>query len=135
MTPWLVVLGVALALYAGFLLVLLALGRRGDARAWGGLVPDCVILLRRLLAEDGLAVRHRALLIALIGYLALPVDLVPDFIPVVGQLDDALLVALVLRLIVRQAGPERIRSLWPGPPTTRELLLRLAGACSPNASG
>jgi uncharacterized membrane protein YkvA (DUF1232 family) len=127
-TPLLVALGAALVLYAGFLLVLLALGRRQEARAWGGLVPDCVVLVRRLLADGGLGVRHRVLLIALVAYLALPVDLVPDVIPVAGQLDDALLVALVLRQIVRQAGPERIRSLWPGPATTRELVLRLAGA-------
>ncbi|HMO00350.1 MAG TPA: YkvA family protein [Miltoncostaeaceae bacterium] len=128
MTSWILVsLGFGLALYAAFLLVLLVLGRRADARAWGGLVPDCVVLIGRLLSEGRLSRRQRALLLALVAYLALPFDIVPDFIPVAGQLDDVLLVALVLRHIVRRAGAERVRALWPGPAPTGDLVLRLAG--------
>ena len=56
----------------------------------------------------------------------MPLDLVPDFIPVAGQLDDAIIVALVLRSFVRSSGEELIRELWPGPRRSVELILRLA---------
>ena len=73
--------------------------------------------------------RGRKLLIGvLVAYLALPFDLVPDFIPVAGQFDDALLVALVLRTVLRGAGPALVREHWPGPPSSLALMLRLAGA-------
>jgi uncharacterized membrane protein YkvA (DUF1232 family) len=70
--------------------------------------------------------RRKLLLVGLVGYLALPFDLVPDFIPVAGQLDDALVVALVLRHFVRAGGEPLIRELWPGPGRSLDLILRLA---------
>ena len=57
----------------------------------------------------------------LLGYLALPIDLVPDFIPVLGYADDAIVVALVLRSVVRRAGPDAIERHWPGTPTASPL--------------
>ena len=71
--------------------------------------------------------RRRLALLALAGYLAFPLDLIPDFVPVVGQLDDALLVALALRSLTRSAGPDVVAELWPGPPGSLALVLRLAG--------
>jgi uncharacterized membrane protein YkvA (DUF1232 family) len=65
-------------------------------------------------------------LVALAGYLALPFDLVPEFIPVAGQLDDALIVALVLRSLLRAGGESLVREHWPGPDTSLSLVLRLA---------
>ena len=126
MPDWLLIaIGCTLALYLAFLLVLLALGRRQDARAWAGFVPDCVVLFKRILG-DGRVSRGRKLLIALlVGYLAMPFDLVPDFIPVAGQLDDAIIAAFVLRTVLRGAGPELVREHWPGPPASLELMLRL----------
>ena len=123
-----IVIGVAVAavVYAAFVLVLLALGRREDARAVATLIPDCIVLVSRLARDQRVPRRRKLLLLALGGYLALPFDLVPDFIPVAGQLDDAIVVALVLRHFVRSQGEPLIRELWPGPERTLTLLLTLA---------
>ena len=120
--------GLTLAMYLVFLFTLLLLGRRTDARAWAGFVPDCVILFTRLARDRRVPRRDKWLLVALVGYLSLPFDLVPDFIPVVGVLDDAILVAIVLRTVLRKAGRELVREHWPGPQRSLDLMLRLAGA-------
>jgi uncharacterized membrane protein YkvA (DUF1232 family) len=118
--------GIAVAVYALFVAVLLLLGRRSDARALAGFVPDCVVLFRRLLHDPRVPRRRKALLVALVGYLAMPFDLIPDFIPVAGQLDDVILVAVVLRLLLRANGAELVREHWPGPRSSLQLVLRLA---------
>ena len=61
------------------------------------------------------------------GYLALPIDLVPDFLPGIGQLDDAVLLGLALRVVVRGGGIELVREAWPGPEASLTLVLRAAG--------
>jgi len=104
----------------------LGLSRRERLRAVAGFVPDCAVLFGRLLRDPRVPRRQKLALAALVGYLALPFDLVPDFLPVVGQLDDALLVALVLRGLVKRR-PEFVREHWPGPQASLEALLRLAG--------
>src|SRR5207247_1879969 len=103
MTPWLWVvvgLGVAAALWLLLVGALLAFGRKDDARELLAFIPDCVILVKRLLGDPRVPQRAKVMLVALVGYLAMPFDLVPDFIPVAGQLDDAILVAAVLAYIV-----------------------------------
>ena len=126
---WLLVAaGAAIVLWATFVVVLLAAGRREDARALAGFIPDCIVLMRRLLRDPRVSRRRKLLLVALLGYLALPFDLVPDFIPVAGQLDDVIVTALVLRTVVRGGGAEVIREQWPGPQRSVELVLRIAGA-------
>ena len=114
------------ALWAVLVGWLYAAGRRPDARALARFVPDCVVLVSRLLRDPRVPRRRKWLLVALAGYLALPFDLVPDFVPVAGQLDDVLLVALVLRRLVRTGGDELIRELWPGPQRSLDVVLRLA---------
>ena len=129
MTWWqwlLASLAVCVAVYAAFVAWLVVAGRRGDARAVAGFVPDCVVLFRRLLADERVPRRRKWLVAALIGYLAMPFDLVPDFIPVAGQLDDAIAVALILRTLLRSGGPEILREHWPGPPSSLAALMRLA---------
>jgi uncharacterized membrane protein YkvA (DUF1232 family) len=124
---WIVIgIAVALAVYAVFVLTLFALGRREDARAFATLIPDCIVLVSRLARDPRVPRRRKVLLGAVGAYLALPFDLVPDFIPVAGQLDDAIVVALVLRHFVRSQGEPLIRELWPGPERTLDLLVSLA---------
>ena len=127
MTAWLLyaLIGVAV-LYALIVLAFFVAGRREDARAIGGFVPDCVVLFSRLIRDKRLPRRFKFLVGALIPYLAMPFDLVPDFIPVAGQLDDAVIVAFVLRRVARK-NPELIREHWQGPPSSLALILRLAG--------
>jgi uncharacterized membrane protein YkvA (DUF1232 family) len=128
MAEWfLVAAAFTVALYLAFIVALLAFGRRQDARAWAGFVPDCVVLFKRLLADDRVSRSRKLLIAALVAYLALPVDLVPDFIPVAGQLDDAIIVALVIRTVIGGAGPGLVREHWPGPPSSLGVMLRLAG--------
>ena len=122
----LVGIGIVLLLYALFVLALVIAGRRESARALAGFIPDCIVLCSRLLRDPGVPRRKKLLLVALAGYLALPFDLVPDFIPVAGQLDDVLIVALVLRSFLRSGGEPLVRAHWPGPESTLALVLRLA---------
>jgi uncharacterized membrane protein YkvA (DUF1232 family) len=89
------------------------------------LLPD-VLRLLRLLATDGSLPRGvRVRLWLLLAYLALPVDLVPDFIPVLGYADDAIVVALVLRSVVHRAGADAVARHWPGTPEGLDALRRL----------
>jgi uncharacterized membrane protein YkvA (DUF1232 family) len=128
MLEWLGIGGLAvLVLYAGFVALLAVSGRRGEARAMARFVPDCAVLCGRLARDRTLPRRDRFLLAGIVVYLAMPIDLVPDVIPVAGQLDDAVVVAVGLRRVLRSAGPDRIRSHWPGPAEGLDLVLRLAG--------
>jgi uncharacterized membrane protein YkvA (DUF1232 family) len=125
---WLLAAAVALLIaYAGLVAALVARGRRGDARALAGFVPDCVVLFRRLLGDPRLPRRRRLLVGALVLYLLSPVDLVPDFIPVAGQLDDAIVAGLVLRLVLRGGGAALVEQHWPGPQRSLRVVLRFGG--------
>jgi uncharacterized membrane protein YkvA (DUF1232 family) len=127
-TTWPLYVGCAmLAAYLLAVLAFIVVGRRTDARALGGFVPDCVILFSRLLRDPRVPGGSKALVAALIPYLALPFDLIPDFIPVAGQADDAVLVALVLRILVTRTDAVVLRELWPGPDRSLLVVFRLAG--------
>jgi uncharacterized membrane protein YkvA (DUF1232 family) len=119
-----IALGSAVLLYAAVVLTLVAAGRRTDARAWAGFVPDCLVLFKRLIADERVPRSRKVVLLAMVGYLALPFDLVPDFIPIAGQLDDAIIVALVLRSVLRAAGEAPVREHWPGPESSLRFILR-----------
>lgn len=104
------------------------MSRRERLRALAGFLPDCAVLCARLLRDPRVSRRHKALLAALAGYLSLPFDLMPDFIPVAGQVDDALAVAFVLRRVVRGVEPSLLVEHWRGPAASLHAVLRLAGA-------
>src|SRR3954451_16780313 len=124
---WLVLgLGVTLVAYAGFVVALGVAGRREDAGALARFIPDCVVLFRGLLRDPRVPRRRKLLLGALLAYLAMPIDLVPDFIPVAGQLDDVIVVVLVLRSVLRAGGPELLREHWRGSEKSLDVLLRFA---------
>jgi uncharacterized membrane protein YkvA (DUF1232 family) len=91
------------------------------------LLPDTLRLLKDLAFDKTLPRGVRVRLWLLFAYLAVPFDPIPDFIPVLGYADDAILVALVLRSVVRRAGPDALRRHWRGTPDGLDALARIAG--------
>jgi uncharacterized membrane protein YkvA (DUF1232 family) len=119
-------LGVVWAVLVAALLVL-ARRERDQTRLRDALrlLPDVLRLVRRLAADPTLPRSVRWRLSGLLVYLALPIDLVPDVIPVVGYADDVVVLALVLRSVVRAAGPEALERHWPGTPEGLAVVQRL----------
>ncbi|GEO97424.1 hypothetical protein KTU01_35470 [Kocuria turfanensis] len=91
------------------------------------LLPDVLRLVKRLAGDRALPRGVRVRLLLLLAYLALPVDLVPDFVPVLGYADDAVIVLLVLRSVARTAGPQALERHWPGTPDGLAAVRRLVG--------
>lgn len=130
---WLIAIGLGLVLLWLALLValLIARPRGGRLREAIRLAPDVIRLLTRLAKTRAVPRRARIWLWLLLGYLAMPIDIVPDFIPVIGYADDAVVVALVLRMVVRHTGAATIREHWPGTPDGLAAIERLAGVGEP----
>jgi uncharacterized membrane protein YkvA (DUF1232 family) len=124
--PWGVLL-LLVGLYLVGVAALIAAGRREDARALAGFIPDCVVLVSRLARDRRISRPRRVVLWLVLAYLAFPLDLVPDFLPGIGQLDDAVLLGLALRLLVRGGGGQLVRQAWPGPQASLAIVLRAAG--------
>lgn len=95
------------------------------------LLPDVIRLLYRLAADPHLPGGIRTRLWLLLGYLLSPIDLVPDFVPVLGYADDALVVVLTLRSVARRAGPDALALHWPGTPDGLAIVHRLVGLPAP----
>jgi uncharacterized membrane protein YkvA (DUF1232 family) len=138
--PWwvqtLIGLAIALALAWAVLVAALLIGRPKGAllREAMRLLPDLLRLLRRLAADRSLPRGVRVRLGLLMAYLAVPIDLIPDFIPVLGYADDAIIVTLVLRGTVRRAGLDAVRAHWPGSADGFAALCRLTGLGDPGVS-
>ncbi|WP_083450391.1 YkvA family protein [Luteipulveratus mongoliensis] len=107
--------------------LLLLRPRDGKLREALRLLPDLLRLLKRLATDSTMPRSSRVRLALLLAYLALPIDLVPDFVPVLGYADDAILVAAVLRSIAQASGIETLRRRWPGTPDGFVALCRLVG--------
>ncbi len=117
--------GLALC-WLGLLLALAVARPRGrPLRELLRLLPDVLRLASRLARDRSLPRGTRLRLVLLAAYLASPIDLVPDFIPVLGYADDAIVVALVLRGVIRRAGAEAVDRHWPGTPAGLAALHRL----------
>jgi uncharacterized membrane protein YkvA (DUF1232 family) len=127
-TGWLRLLLVCVALVVGTWALLVLLARRlppGLLRDLASFVPDCVTTVRRLRRDPRVPPRAK-IVVALAGlWLLSPIDLLPEFLPVIGPLDDVLVVALALRYAARQVPREILIAAWPGEP---RLLERLLGA-------
>jgi uncharacterized membrane protein YkvA (DUF1232 family) len=122
---WLVLaIVVLLVVYVGLIAALVIGSRQWDIRMIARLVPYCAVLFKRLLADPRVPSRWKVASAFALVYLAVPFDLVPDFIPIAGQLDDAIVVALALRAILRAGGPEMLEEHWPGPAASLALMLR-----------
>ncbi len=122
------------AVYAGLVAALVVGARQWDIRVIARLVPYCAILFKRLLADPRVGTRWKVASAAALVYLALPFDLVPDFIPVAGQLDDALVVVLALRAVVRAGGGELLGEHWPGPTSSLDVLRAVTGVERPRSA-
>lgn len=108
------------------LFVLVMRPERGRLSEGLRLLPDTVRLLRRIAADRSVRRGVRVRLWLLFAYLASPIDLVPDFVPVIGYADDVVVVAATLRSVVRGAGPDVVRRHWPGTADGLAALWRLA---------
>lgn len=89
------------------------------------LLPDVLRLLKGLAADPQLPRRIRVAMIALLAFIASPIDLIPDVIPVLGVADDVIITAVVLRWVTRAAGPQALSRHWPGTPDGLAALRRL----------
>jgi uncharacterized membrane protein YkvA (DUF1232 family) len=125
-TGWLRLVLVSVALIVGTWALLVLLARRlppGLLRDLAGFVPDCVTTVRRLRRDPRVPPRAKVV-VALAGlWVVSPIDLLPEFLPVIGPLDDVLVVALALRYAARQVPREVLLAAWPGEPRLLERLL------------
>ncbi|MGO4385134.1 YkvA family protein [Specibacter sp. RAF43] len=131
---WQTLLGILAGLVAVYVALLVALwvyarrhpdtvGMKDALR----LLPDLLRVLHRLAGDRTLPRSVRIKLALLLAYLLSPLDLVPDFLPVIGYADDVIVVAVILRSVIRSAGPGPLRRHWPGTPAGLRTIERLAG--------
>lgn len=126
---WLLIAGLSLVLvWLLAVLVLLWLGRKSLARELITLLPNLVRLFRGLLGDERVPRSSKVLLVLGALWLASPIDLIPEFLPGIGAIDDAVVAGLVLRHVVKRAGPDVVRDHWRGDPRTLSVLLRVARA-------
>ncbi|PZF86083.1 YkvA family protein [Jiangella anatolica] len=132
---WDLVIGLGAALLLAWLALIIALvilrPRGGLLREAVRILPDVLRLIRNLASDKTLPRGIRIRLGLLLVYLAIPIDLIPDFIPVLGYADDAIIVTVVLRSVVRRAGLDAVRAHWPGSDDGFTALTRLAGITTP----
>jgi uncharacterized membrane protein YkvA (DUF1232 family) len=126
MRTWVVILIGVAVVYLAFVLALIIAGRRIAARELALLVPNLVLLFKDLLRDPEVPRGAKISLGIAAVWLASPIDLLPEFLPVLGPLDDAVVAALVLRYLVRRSGPEVVRRHWRGEPRVLEMMLRAA---------
>jgi uncharacterized membrane protein YkvA (DUF1232 family) len=134
MSDWLTGLGIAIALLLASWGLLIVLAKRlppGILRDLAAFVPDCLTTVRRLRKDPRVPRRAKMAVIVAGLWVASPIDLIPEFIPVIGPLDDIVVVALALRYAGRQVPREVLLAAWPGEPRLIERLLGQPSRRSP----
>ena len=128
---WLTVLGIGVGALLLSWAVLVLLARRlpeGTAKELARFLPACVTLVRRLRRHPAVPRRARVALVVAGLWVLSPIDLIPEFLPVIGPLDDVVVVALALRYAARRVPREVLLDAWPG---DQRILLRLLGPATP----
>ncbi|MGH2727747.1 MAG: YkvA family protein [Actinomycetota bacterium] len=123
MKPLLIGLGVAAGVWLIAIAALAIFGRRSAARELAGFLPNLALLFKGLLRDQRVPRRSKFWLLFAVVWIASPIDLIPEFIPVAGPLDDAIVAALVLRHLLRKSGASVVREHWRGDPATLDRLL------------
>jgi uncharacterized membrane protein YkvA (DUF1232 family) len=112
--------------YLVLVAALILSGRKVAARELAALLPNLILLFKDLVRDPNVPRRAKVVLALAAVWLVSPIDLVPEFLPVLGPLDDAVVAALALRYLVRRAGPEVVRDHWRGERATLDVILRAA---------
>jgi uncharacterized membrane protein YkvA (DUF1232 family) len=122
-----IALGLFVLLWLAAVVVLIAAGRKVAAKELATLLPNLVLLFKDLFADPRVPTSSKILLGFGVLWLVSPIDLLPEFLPGIGPLDDAIVAALILRHLVRRAGAAVVADQWRGDPRTLRLILRVAG--------
>lgn len=116
--------GIAVLIWVAVVLALALTGRRARARELAALVPNLLLLFRGLLRDPRVPRRAKLWLVFAVAWIASPIDLVPEFVPIAGPLDDAIVAALVLRHLLRSTPREVLLEHWRGEEAMLGRLLR-----------
>ena len=127
MRTLLLALGIVAAAWLATVLLLFLAGKRSAARELAGLLPNLVALFRGLLRDPRVPRGTKLWIGFAVAWLISPIDLIPEFVPIAGPLDDAIVAALVLRHVLKRAGREVVEGHWRGDPATLRLILRVGG--------
>jgi uncharacterized membrane protein YkvA (DUF1232 family) len=122
----LVAVALALGVYVVAVAALAVAGRRTAAKEMAAFLPNLARLFKGLIGDDRVPRSSKVLLVFGAAWIASPIDLIPEFIPVLGPLDDAVVAALILRRVLKTAGTNVVADHWRGDPATLRLLLRLS---------
>jgi uncharacterized membrane protein YkvA (DUF1232 family) len=120
---FLIGIGIAIAIWSVAIVVLIAVGRRSRARELATLVPNLMVLFRDLLRDPRVPRGAKLWLGLAVVWIASPIDLVPEFIPIAGPLDDAIVAALVLRHVLRRTDRSVLFEHWRGAPGTLDAIV------------
>ena len=128
MRTLIIALAIAAAVWMIAIVALVIAGRRTHAKELALLIPNLLSLLRGLIHDPRVGRFDKFLLVVAVAWVASPIDLIPEFIPVFGPLDDVVVVALILRRLVRHAGLEVVFDHWRGDPDLMRKVLKLVRA-------
>ena len=123
MPGWLIGILVVVGLWVIAVAGLAVAGRRSAALELATLLPNLVVLFRGLVRDPRVSRGSKALVWFAVVWVVSPIDLIPEFIPIAGPLDDAIVAALVLRHVLRRSGAEVVAEHWRGDPATLNLIL------------